>query len=134
VGGRGPVYGMPGSTIDGNDAMTVYETAGEAVRRARSGGGPTLIECKTYRTRAHAEGMRDQGYRTPAEVEEWKTRDPIQAIRRRIIEEGAADAVALDAVDQAVKMEAEEALEFAKSSPWPDPSTALDYAYSAPRG
>ena len=56
------------------------EAAGEAVERARAGKGPTLIECKTYRTRAHAEGMRDAGYRTAEEVESWKRRDPIQML------------------------------------------------------
>jgi 2-oxoisovalerate dehydrogenase E1 component len=134
VGSRGPVYGMPGATIDGNDVLAVHEAAGEAVRRARSGGGPTLLECRTYRTRAHAEGMRDQGYRSPAELEEWKARDPILAFRRRILEEGAADAAELDAADHAVKVETEKALEFARMSPWPDPSTALDHVYSSPRG
>src|SRR6266478_6617417 len=64
VGNRAECYGMPGFEVDGNDVLAVYETAGEAVRRARSGDGPTLIECRTYRTRAHAEGMGDFTYRT----------------------------------------------------------------------
>lgn len=64
MGDRGYAYGMPSVIVDGNDVMAVYAAAGEAVRRARSGGGPTLIEGKTYRTRAHSEGMRESGYRS----------------------------------------------------------------------
>src|SRR5260370_557700 len=69
-------YGLPGGVVDGNDVVAVYAAAGAAVERARQGGGPTLIECRTYRTRAHAEGMRDAGYRTQDEVSEWRARDP----------------------------------------------------------
>ncbi|HCD02125.1 MAG TPA: dehydrogenase, partial [Planctomycetaceae bacterium] len=57
VGRRAENYGMPGLELDGNDVIAIHKEAGEAIARARSGGGPTLIECKTYRTRAHAEGM-----------------------------------------------------------------------------
>ena len=68
---------MPGVDLDGNDVLAIHAAAGEAVQRARAGGGPTLLECRTYRTRPHAEGMGDFGYRTREEVEEWKTRCPI---------------------------------------------------------
>src|SRR4051812_45034699 len=64
VAGRGPAYGMPGIEVDGNDVGSVAKVAAEAVQRARSGAGPTLIECKTYRTRPHSEGMGDYTYRT----------------------------------------------------------------------
>ena len=73
VGRRAANYGLPGFEVDGNDVLAVMEVAREAVVRARSGGGATLIECKTYRTRAHAEGMGDFGYRTREEVEQWIT-------------------------------------------------------------
>src|SRR5262249_16196444 len=63
VAGRAEAYGLPGVAVDGNDVLAVREAAGEAVRRARSGGGPTLLECRTYRTRPHAEGMGDFTYR-----------------------------------------------------------------------
>ena len=85
VGGRGAMYGMPGVVLDGNDVGSIYEAAGDAVRRARAGGGPTLLECRTYRTRAHAEGMSDFTYRTREAVEEWKTRCPIQSWRKRLL-------------------------------------------------
>src|SRR5687768_14797853 len=78
VGMRGAAYGLPGIEIDGNDVDAIHQRAGEAIARARQGDGATLIECKTYRTRPHAEGMGDFGYRTREEVEEWKTRCPIQ--------------------------------------------------------
>ncbi len=91
VGRRGEVYGLPGYEIDGNDVLAIYEVAGEAVQRARRGEGPTLIECKTYRTRAHSEGMGDFTYRTREEVEEWKARCPIQRLRKVLVEEGRVD-------------------------------------------
>src|SRR5205085_6183894 len=87
VASRGAVYGMPGIDVDGNDVRAVHEAAAEAVRRARSGRGPTLLECRTYRTRPHAEGMGDFTYRTREEVEEWKTRCPIARLRQTLLEE-----------------------------------------------
>src|SRR5437879_5742468 len=81
VAGRGTAYGLPGVEIDGNDVLAVFNAAGEAARRARNGAGPTLLECRTYRTRPHAEGMGDFGYRTRDEVEEWKTRCPLSRLR-----------------------------------------------------
>lgn len=131
VGMRGESYGMPGLTVDGNDVLAVYAAAGEAVRRARAGDGPTLIECRTYRTRAHAEGMRDAGYRTAEEVEEWKARDPIKRLRARLTDEGLAAASELDAIDAEVQTLVEEAAAFAESSPWPDGATATDFVYSS---
>ena len=71
--------------------LAVYQAAGEAVARARAGGGPTLIECRTYRTRAHAEGMRDAGYRTPEEIAAWKERDPLKLFRARMLADGERD-------------------------------------------
>ena len=72
-------YGMAAVCVDGNDVLAVHQAAEEAVARARAGEGPSLIDCKTYRTRPHAEGMRDGGYRTAEEMAAWKQRDPIAA-------------------------------------------------------
>src|SRR4051812_18220362 len=130
VAERGHVYGIPGIAVDGNDVLAVYEAAGEAVRRARAGEGPTLLECRTYRTRSHAEGMRDAGYRTREEVDEWKTRDPIAALEARLIAEGTATAHELAAVDEEIKAIVAAALEFATNSPWPDPATATAHVYA----
>ena len=86
VAGRAANYGMAGAEVDGNDVLAIFETAREAVERARSGFGPTLIECKTYRTRPHAEGMGDFGYRTRDEVDGWKARCPIAQFRSTTLE------------------------------------------------
>src|SRR5437660_1074201 len=68
VAPRAAAYGLPGIEVDGNDVLAIHKAAGEAIALARGGGGPTLLECRTYRTRAHAEGMSDFGYRTREEV------------------------------------------------------------------
>lgn len=81
VGARGVAYGIEGITVDGNDVLTIYRSAGEAITKARAGNGPTLIECQTYRTRAHAEGMGDFTYRTRQDVAAWKEKCPIARLR-----------------------------------------------------
>jgi 2-oxoisovalerate dehydrogenase E1 component len=133
VAARAEGYGLPGVAVDGNDVLAVWEAANEAVGRARRGGGATLIECKTYRTRPHAEGMGDYTYRSREDVERWKTRCPIQRLRHRLIEESLADESELNAIDQEVEARILEAIAFAESSPWPDPATAADHAYAEPR-
>ncbi len=130
VGSRGVAYGMPGLTVDGNDALALYRVAGEAVARARSGGGPTLIECVTYRTRAHAEGMGDFTYRTREDVDSWKHRCPIQRLRSTAIEQSDATGADFDAVDVEIKSMVDAARRFAESSPLPEPVTAAQFAYS----
>jgi 2-oxoisovalerate dehydrogenase E1 component len=125
VGRRAANYGMPGFEVDGNDAVEVYRVAGEAIERARSGGGPTLIECKTYRTRAHAEGMGDFTYRTREDVAAWKERCPIRQLRARF-PEMLPD---FDAIDAEVAEVVRQAREFAEASPIPDGGTACDHVY-----
>jgi 2-oxoisovalerate dehydrogenase E1 component len=127
VASRAASYGLPGCEVDGNDVEAIYEAAGEAVRRARSGGGATLIECKTYRIRPHAEGMGDFTYRTRQEVEEWKTRCPIQRLRESLLSEDGS--IALDRIDTEVAQGIAEAHDIAEKSPWPDPSTATTHVY-----
>jgi 2-oxoisovalerate dehydrogenase E1 component len=133
VASRGAAYGLPGVCVDGNDVLAVHAAAGEAVRRARAGEGPTLLECRTYRTRSHAEGMRDAGYRTREEVEAWKARDPLAHLRAQLL---AADpsAAALETIEAEVTAECAEAVEFARNSPWPDPVTASQHIYSEVEG
>jgi 2-oxoisovalerate dehydrogenase E1 component len=130
VGDRGDVYGLPSITLDGNDVVAIHELAGEAIKRARAGGGPTLIECKTYRTRAHSEGMRDGGYRTQQEIDEWKARDPIFMHRKRLLSHDLASEQELTAIENDIQAMVEDAAEFAKNSPWPDPATAATNVYS----
>ncbi len=130
VGRRGEMYGMPGHELDGNDVFDIYRVAGEAVQRARDGGGPTLIECKTYRTRAHAEGMGDFTYRTREEVAAWKERCPINRLRAA---SPTVLAKELEAVDAEVATLVREAREFAEASSPPEASTATEHVYAKPK-
>jgi 2-oxoisovalerate dehydrogenase E1 component len=130
IAGRAQGYGLPGFEVDGNDVLAVYQAAGKAVARARGGNGPTLLECKTYRFRPHAEGMRDSGYRTHAEVEAWKKRDPIKIFTARLLEQGTAEQAELDRLETEVQQIAEEAATWARQSPMPDPATLADYLHS----
>ncbi len=130
VASRAAAYGLPGIEVDGNDVCAVYEAAGEAVARARTGKGPTLLECKTYRMRGHSEGMRDAGYRTQEEIARWRTRDPINILARRILADGVLAQQELDQIDAEVKTMVEEAASFALASPLPDVSTVMEHVYS----
>ena len=137
VASRAASYGMPGVEVDGNDVRAVFEAAGEAVRRAKAGEGPTLLECKTYRTRPHAEGMGDFGYRTREEVEEWKTRCPIERYRRYLLAESVApEATGADLarIEDEIKTAADDGEKFAEASPPPDPATAANHVYAKPVG
>lgn len=131
VGRRAANYGLPGCEVDGNDVLAVEQAAGEAIERARSGGGATLLECKTYRTRPHAEGMGDFGYRTREDVDAWKSRCPIKRLR-----EAAGDAAAngelnnsFDAIDREVAALVAEASRSAEDSAWPDAASATRHVY-----
>jgi len=124
IADRGAGYGIPGLAVDGNDVVAVYEVCKEAVRRARAGMGPTLIECKTYRWRAHFEGEPDT-YRPPEEVAAWMAREPIAPYRGALIEQGILTEKEADAVEAGVVAELEEAVEYARQSPLPEPESAL---------
>jgi 2-oxoisovalerate dehydrogenase E1 component len=129
VAERARAYGIPGVTVDGNDVLAVTEAAAAAIERARRGGGPSLIEGKTYRTRPHAEGMRDGGYRTVEEIEAWKQRDPITFLEARLLDRELATQDQIDAVRQEIEDVVAEGLEFAKTSPYPEPDTAALHIY-----
>lgn len=133
VASRGEAYGIPGIELDGNDVMAIRHAAGEAIARARRGEGPTLFECKTYRTRPHAEGMGDFTYRTRDEVDSWKTRCPIETFRRLLIDRGVQKKTEFDAIDAEIQKAVEEAHLAAEGSPWPDPATAATHVYAEPR-
>jgi pyruvate dehydrogenase E1 component alpha subunit len=119
IADRAKPFGIPGSIIDGNDVQIVYEATQEAVQRARSGGGPSLIECTTYRHRGHHVGDPGDGYRSDEERQEWQKKDPIVRFRAVMIESGIAESK-LEAIDQEVKADVKNAVESAKSAPWPD--------------
>lgn len=128
VATRGAAYGLPGIAVDGNDVRAIHQAAGEAVQRARAGGGATLLECKTYRTRAHAEGMEDFTYRSREEVEQWKTRCPIQQLRRFLLDEGI-DEAELARLEEEIRHTVDEAQAFAEASAFPDPTSASTHVY-----
>ena len=122
---RASAYDIPGVSVDGNDVIRVYETAHEAIARARTGGGPTLIECKTYRFLGHHAGDPGTVYRTREEVEEWKQKDPILRLKSVLLARDISE-TELEEVDTEVLAELEKAVEYAKSSPSPKPIDALE--------
>jgi len=128
VATRASAYGMPGVAVDGQDVFAVRDVAREAVRRARSGGGPTLIESKTYRFVGHHEGDPPVGcYRTAEEIERWKERCPLKLMSAYLREAEGASEADLDEVRARIADEIEQAVEFARSSPWPDVATLTDH-------
>lgn len=129
IADRAAAYDMPGVVVDGNDVLAVHEAVGEAVKRARRGEGPTLIECKTYRWRGHFEGDACT-YRCVEELNEWMAKDPIPRFEEKLVESGLATATELDGIKAAVKKELDAALEFAQSSPLPELSALLEDVYA----
>ncbi len=119
---RAVAYDMPSIIVDGNDVGAVYRAAQEAVARARVGGGPTLIEAKTYRLRGHYEGD-PQMYRTREEIESWEKKCPLERWRKVLL---AADVPAegIEEIDRRIEQELKEAVAFAEESPLPDPAEA----------
>jgi 2-oxoisovalerate dehydrogenase E1 component len=132
VAGRAASYALPGVEVDGNDVLAIHTAAGEAVRRARAGDGPTLLECSTYRTRAHAEGMGDFDYRSRDEVEEWKSRCPILKLKQFLLDRSLVSETELAALETAVGAEIEEAHRVAEAAPWPEPASAATHVYAEP--
>jgi 2-oxoisovalerate dehydrogenase E1 component len=127
---RAAAYGMPGVTVDGNDAWAVYTATQEAVARARRGEGPTLLECLTYRWRGHMEGEAFP-YRDPAEVEAWKEKCPIQRLERELVEAGALTLDQAAETTRQAQARVQEAIAFALRSPEP-PVEALTQDVYAP--
>jgi acetoin:2,6-dichlorophenolindophenol oxidoreductase subunit alpha len=127
VSSRAAAYNLPGVQIDGDDVTIVYEKAGEALERARRGGGPTLIECLTYRFFGHHVGDPGTAYRSKEEIESWKARDPIVKLRRQALDGKLASQDEFDAIDKEVNAMIEDAAEFALSSPQPAVDTALNF-------
>ena len=130
---RAAGYGFPGVTIDGNDALEVYGTVKAAVDRARSGGGPTLVEAKTYRLAPHTSNDDPTRYRAKAEVEEGRRRDPIDRLKHYLFEWDLLDRAKDEALRKGVVDAVNEATRFAESSPLPAPETALLHVYAEPR-
>ena len=135
VSDRASAYGMPGVLVDGQDAIAVWEATNEAVLRARAGEGPTLIEAMTYRYEDHSLGLdriRKSEYRTQGEVEEAMKRDPLSIHRAAMTSHGFATAEECDRIEAKVKLEIEEAVEFARNSPFPEPEDLYDDMWATP--
>ncbi len=128
---RASSYGIPGVRVDGQDVRAVHAAAGDAVRRARSGAGPTLIVAETYRYEGHYYGD-PQVYRTKEEVEEWRAkRDPLAIARAWITAEKVATAADLDAIDAAVDEEIERGVRFAEEGPPASPIQIPEDVYAS---
>ncbi len=131
VSHRAQAYGIPSASVDGMEVLAVYEAVTEAVRRARSGGGPTLLECHCYRFVGHFEGD-SAGYRPAGELEAWRQRDPIQVHRSRLISEGIADEAELEAWDRELADEIQAAVRASEADPEPAVAELRTDVYSSP--
>jgi acetoin:2,6-dichlorophenolindophenol oxidoreductase subunit alpha len=130
IADRAAAYAIPGVVVDGQDIIAVYEVVTEAVRRARAGEGPTLVEAKTYRYLDHAANLgRDLGYRTDDEIEAWRQRDPITLFAKRMTTDFKIAAAELAEIDDEIAKEVNHSLDFARNSPFPDATEAFANVY-----
>jgi TPP-dependent pyruvate/acetoin dehydrogenase alpha subunit len=126
-------YGIRGEQVDGNDVLAVYAAARRAVDHARDGGGPTLLELKTYRRLGHAEHDA-QKYVPEGEREAWEARDPVDRFERWLLDEGGADQEDLTSVEERVSREVDAAREAAEASPMPESTAGIDGVYAGDPG
>ncbi len=129
ISDRAASYGMPGETVDGNDLMAVYEAVSRAVKRARAGDGPSLVENVTYRWRGHSKSDVNR-YRTKEEIEAWKQKCPIKRFRARLIEEGVLTEEEAERVQQEACAAIDAAVVFAEASPEPAVETIEEGVYA----
>jgi pyruvate dehydrogenase E1 component alpha subunit len=125
---RAAAYGMPGLTVDGNEVDDVYAATVEAVERARSGGGPTLIECITYRHKGHSKSDKNL-YRTKEEIEFWKTQDPVGKFETTLVEKGVLTREEVEAITERVRGEIRNAIQEATAAPDSDPAELLSSVF-----
>jgi TPP-dependent pyruvate/acetoin dehydrogenase alpha subunit len=131
VADRAEAYGFEGVVVDGNDILAVYREAKRAIEKARSGGGPTLIECLTLRMEGHA--VHDDAFYVPGEMlEEWAKADPIERFRTWLQEHANMASDEEDGITSAVKRLLSDAMERAETSPLPEPSTLTDGVFATP--
>lgn len=124
----GRAYDMPSFPVDGMKVEDVHVAVAEAAERARKGEGPTLLEFRTYRYKGHS--MSDPAkYRTKEEVEQYKALDPIEMVRKTILDNKMAPESDLDAIDEQIKIKVAEAVKFADESPYPEPEAAFEDCY-----
>jgi pyruvate dehydrogenase E1 component alpha subunit len=129
VADRAAAYGMPGVIVDGNNIADVEEAIAAATERARKGEGPTLVECKTYRTRGHSRSDRNR-YRSKEEIEEWKARDPIPHFESELLAHGIVTEDEVTAIRHSAEAEIAAGIEYARVGTDPDPSEVTRDVYS----
>ncbi|MBV9952138.1 MAG: hypothetical protein JO291_09325 [Acidimicrobiia bacterium] len=132
VADRAHAYGFGGVIVDGNDPLDVYGATHAAVRRARRGEGPTLVECKTYRFMAHTSDDDDRTYRTSEEVEAWKKKDPLRQMKQYVIEQRLLSEAEEDRIETEVKAEVDEATKRAEAQAFGEPDDAYRRVYARP--
>ena len=137
IADRAKPYGVPGVVVDGNDVIEVWTAADTAIKRARRGEGPTLIEARTYRTRGHIEAetafLQGGSYRSEEEIEHWKGRDPIDLYSRKLQADGVIDAQGVEQIDRRVRAAVQAAFDFAEQSDTPDVSQIFDCMFAGQR-
>ncbi len=132
VAERAHAYGFGGVIVDGNDPIDVYAAVHSAVRRARKGEGPTLVECKTYRYLAHTSDDDDRTYRTPQEVEAWRKKDPLQRIKQYLIEQRLLSESDEDRIEAEIKTEVDGAAKRAEAATIAEPASVYTKVYARP--
>jgi pyruvate dehydrogenase E1 component alpha subunit len=135
IASRSAAYSIPGVIVDGQDALAVYESVARAVARARAGEGPTLMEAKTYRYCDHQElDAPWPVYRSPEEINAWRLRDPIDILVARGSEEGGLTESEVNEIKREVEAELEQALDFARQSPFPEPEELFESLFFEKEG
>jgi pyruvate dehydrogenase E1 component alpha subunit len=129
ISDRAGAYGIPGVTVDGNDVLAVFEASQKAVDLARSGAGPTLIECKTYRHKGHSR-VDPAKYRSKEEVAQWLAKDPISRFKEALLQNDVFSQAEFQEIGERVAAKVEEAVKFAVESPYPAPEEALEDVYA----
>ena len=135
VSDRAVAYDIPGVLVDGQDVVAMQEAVFEAVERGRAGKGPSLIEGRTYRYQDHSEGMSriiKSPYRSDEEVEQWKQRDPIKLHKERLLTQSVATEQEISEIEIEEKSRTDDAVQFARQSPYPDPSDLFDDMFAVP--
>jgi pyruvate dehydrogenase E1 component alpha subunit len=129
ISARAASYGIPGTTVDGNNVLAVYEAVAAAVEYARSGQGPSLVDCLSYRWRGHSKSDRNL-YRTAQEIEEWKHKCPIRRFKQTLVDAAVMTREEVEAIDQAARVAVDRAAEEALTFPEPSPDHMEDEVYA----
>jgi len=133
IADRAAGYAMPAEIVDGMDVMAVYEVVGKAVKAAREGRGPTLVECKTYRFRGHFEGDPNLGerYRDKKELESWVAKCPIKRLEGQMLKKKLTTKKQIESVAEEVRRQIDEAMAYAEKSPFPRGEETLEDVFAS---